>query len=71
MNALTFWDLKPGTQITAPGNAKNKYTILRTSQKYISLKRVTDGLQHEMETPSLLYWLNREEGKRDEQLKLF
>lgn len=65
----SFWELKPGSEITAPGNAKNKYTILRITQKYISLKRKKDGLAHDMETASLLFWLNREQTEK--QLTLF
>jgi hypothetical protein len=54
-----FWDLKQGREITAPGTARNRYTILRITNKTVSLRRIKDGQTHDMDRQVLTHWLNK------------
>jgi hypothetical protein len=55
---ITFWDFKPGDQITFPDRARNTYEITSKSEKKVCLRRVKDGFEHCMETDRFLKHLN-------------
>lgn len=55
---ITYFDIKPGDFIKVQGAAQNSYEITSKSAKKICMRRMKDGLEHCMETGSVLDMIN-------------